>query len=376
MGWLYDAALYDRVTERPLSVRDETGRLNKFPALRQTSPPPTSHPGREGLPSSYAEAFRLHPRTELVAGSDPVDDRLSAFGKHYGINALYRDYREMIASERLDIVAIASRADLRPDATQCAVAQGALGVITEKPMAEHLQGADRMVEACAQAEVPLVCGAISVNHPAFAKAREIIDGGAIGNVLSFESPNAHAQHNSWIYLLDRSVAWVVGVAAEDDAVRANEEFRGAGLIQFGDGVFGCVRPGAANVRISGDSGELIWNTQKFHLWQDLLISPTACGVNRETHSSDLKKPDPPSETTRVEVPYPDPQMVGEWSVIYGIDDLIGCMETGDEPRVSGRRVRDSMEIEIALRESHRLGNEVVKLPLKDRSLGIKYPYFR
>ena len=355
MGWLYDAAVYDPRHERPPAVRDEAGGLTALPPLRQAPPLPTSHPGREGLPSSYAESFLLHPKTVLVAGCDPAEDRLAAFGKHYGVGALYRDYGEMLAKEKLDIVAIASKADLRPDATRLAVEHGAKAVITEKPMAETLAGADQMVDVCARAGVPLLCGAISVNHPAFAKARELLDGGAIGKLLSLESSAAHAQHNPWWYLLDRPVAWVVGAADDEAAVRDGEEFEGAGLIRFRDGVSGSLRPGAPDFRITGERGELTFHDQQLHLWQDL---PGASG------------------TVRAEVPFPEPRMLGEWSVIYGVEDLIQCVEAGGEPRVSGRRVRDAMEVEIALRESHRQGNAKVGLPLDDRSLGLRYPWFR
>ena len=39
-----------------------------------------------------------------------------------------------------------------------------------------------------------------------------------------------------------------------------------------------------------------------------------------------------------------------------------------EPRCSGDNMRKVLEIAIALRESHRLGNVPVRLPLADRSL--------
>ena len=49
---------------------------------------------------------------------------------------------------------------------------------------------------------------------------------------------------------------------------------------------------------------------------------------------------------------------------------ISCpRQQGGEPRVSGRRVRDAMEIEIGLRESHRAGNIRVALPLAGKGPG-------
>ncbi len=349
MGWLYDAA-----TTYPPSVLDEAGQPTQLPALRHDLSP-MAHPGKEGLPSSYAGALTLHPQTELVAGCDPSDDRLQAFGAHYGGSALFTDYRAMLREQRLDLVAISSHAALRPDATALAVECGAKAIITEKPMAHTLAEADRMVQVCADAEVPLACGAISVNHPAFAKAKELLDGGAIGQVLSLETSSVMAQHNPWIYLIDSPAEWVFGVTSDDEAVQADREFAGSGIIQFRRGVQGFVRPGAPRVRVTGERGELTFDWTQFRLWQDV---------------------EGPAGTTRVEVPFPEPQMHGQWSVLYGFDDVIQCAEQGGEPRVSGRRVRDAMEIEIGLRESHRQGNVKLPLPLEDRSLGMIYAWFR
>ena len=48
--------------------------------------------------------------------------------------------------------------------------------------------------------------------------------------------------------------------------------------------------------------------------------------------------------------------------------VVDSLETGDLPRCSGDDLRKSLEICIALRESHRRGHAQVKLPLEDRSL--------
>lgn len=351
MGWLYDAAV-----PYPPSVRDEAGKISGLPPLRDHADSnPADHPGKEGLPTSYAASLRLHPQTELVAGCDSNEERLAAFGKHYGVQALYTDYREFLASEQLDIVAIASHAAIRPDATAMAVVSGAKAILTEKPMTLTLAEADRMIDLCQKDGVPLSCGAISVNHPAFLGAKKLLTDGTLGKILSMETSSVMAQHNPWIYLLDTPVEWVVGVSSNEDAVNKNGEFEGSGLIQFASGIQGFLRPGAERTRISGEKGDLVYDGWSFHLWLDVAG---------------------PAGTTRVEVPFPEPQVLGHWSTIYGIDDVIHCHEQGGEPRVSGRRVRDAMEIEIALRESHRWHSKKVALPLKDRTLGMVYQWFR
>ena len=350
MGWLYDVAT---------RTKDDYGRAGQntpMPPLRaDRDPPPTAHPGREGLPDSFADSLALHPATELVAACELSDARRMAFGERYPGVKLYEDYEEMIAAESLDIVAISTTAAVRPSATRAAVGGGAKGVITEKPMAETLGDADSMVAVCADAGVPLICGAVSMNHPALQNARKLLDEGAIGPLLSAETDLVMAQHNSWNVLLDSPGDWVIGISEDDQRVQEGREFKGSGFIRLQNGLTVSLRPGAPWVRITGEAGELTFDWKELRLWQDF---------------------ESVSGTRRVEVPFPEPRLAKTWSVIYGIDDLARCIETGGEPRTSGRRVRNAMEIEIALNESHRVGNVRVDLPLSDRCLGLVYDAFR
>ena len=48
----------------------------------------------------------------------------------------------------------------------------------------------------------------------------------------------------------------------------------------------------------------------------------------------------------------------------------------DEQKNSGRRVLMAFEVEIAMKISSARGGERIKLPLKDRSLGLAYDWFR
>ena len=158
-----------------------------------------------------------------------------------------------------------------------------------------------------------------------------------------------------MYLIDREVEWVLGVADDEDVVLQNREFSSSGMFGFRDGLHGSIRTGAPFVRITGERGELTFNWNRFQLFQDI---------------------EGPGGTERLQVALPEPVFLGEWSPLYSIDNVVQCIDSGAEPRVSGRRVRNAMEIQIAMGESHRLGSARVDLPLQDRSLGMVYEWFR
>ena len=325
------------------------------------------HPGKEGLPTSYAEALWNRPDVDLIAAADRDQKRLKAFEERYAISTLYTDATEMLRTEKLDIVAVATNVKGRADLTCLAVENGAKGIVTAKPMVHTLEEADRMVKVCADADVPLNCGAISTTHPSFAKAKELITNGAIGNLLSIEAPRPGAQHQSWSYFLDTSPAWVIGIGDREQRGTGTDEFQGpGGSNEFvGQGMMVTetelvvyFRPGAPHLRLTGTTGEIVIPTMAtgFKLWQDI---ETAAGVSR------------------VEMPWPDPQFVGPYGAVYGLADVIDCIEGRlDEPKNSGRRVATALEIEIALKQSSAKGGIRVELPLADRSLGLNYDWFR
>ena len=312
------------------------------------------------MPSSYAEALSDRPEIDLVAGAERDRKRLKAFGERYGVQALYTDAVEMLRAEKPDIVAISTNTKGRADLTCHAVACGAKGIITEKPMAYTLVEADRMVKACADAGVPLCCGAISTSHPSFARAKELITSGTIGDVISIEAESDKnlSQHQNWSYFVDSAPSWVIGIGDEPQRESGSNEFRGQGMMVTVDGQPVHFRKGAPAFRVTGTSGEI---SHRDHYTEWFL-------------SQDI---DTPAGLKRVEMPWPEPQMQHGGGAIYGLADILDCLEGKlDEPKNSGRRVAVALEVEIALKQSSAQGGVRVDLPLEDRSLGFKYDWHR
>jgi len=317
------------------------------------------HPGNEGLPNSYAEALWDRSEVELVAGAERDTKRLKAFGERYGIDALYTDAIEMLRKERLDIVAIATNTKGRADLTCAAVEHGAKGIFTDKPMCHTLEEADRMVKACADAGVPLNCGAITTTHPSFARAKELVKSGAIGDIVSIGASGPGAQHQNWSYFIDSAPAWVIGAGDQPRREDGSDEFQGQGVMVTADGQMVHFEKGTTGVRLTGSAGEITFNYQRPLAWslrQHLESLPTGW---------------------HVEMPWPDPQFVFPYGAVYSLADVIDCMEGRlDEPKNSGRRIAVALEVEVALKQSSAQGGVRVDLPLKDRSLGLNYDWFR
>ncbi|MDE2809168.1 MAG: Gfo/Idh/MocA family oxidoreductase [Gemmatimonadota bacterium] len=361
MGFLYDLGKrdYERIggshknpiydvesADRPLPDGLDINRTFHF----------HDHPGREGLGTSYAAALSDRPEVELVAGADRDPRRRAMFGERFGIGALYADALKMLDEERLDIVAIATNTKGRSALTVAAVDAGVRGVLVDKPMVFSLAEADAMVGACTEAGVPLVGGATSVSHPSFARAKSLVEEGAIGEVRSLEARvPVFAQHQDWSYFLTTDPVWVCGTGDQPRRERGSTEFMGQGMIACSDGTVVHIRAGAPEVRISGSRGEMAFEYNQWRLYQD--VEAPAAG--------------------RVEMPWPAPQFLSGMRTVYCLDDLIDCMEGRlDEPKNSGRRVAVALEVELGLKLSSARGGERVELPLADRSLALTYDWFR
>ena len=315
------------------------------------------HPDDEGNPTSYCEALHCRPETELVAAADRDPKRLEAFRERYGVDATYTDAEQMLREVQPEIVAVATNTKHRADLTCLAVECGAKGIITEKPMAHTLEEVDRMVGACAEAGVPLNGGSITTTHPSFAVAKRLLQDGAIGELVSIEAAAPFAQHQNWSYFLDRLPAWVVGSGDPPRRESGSSEFAGQGMA-WADGMAVHFRPGAPGVRLSGESGEITFDTRAcWRLWQQVEVDESTSG--------------------RVEVPWPKPNFNVPYGAVYCLDDVLQCLASElDEPKNSGRRVGIALEVGVALKESSARGGTRVDLPLEDRSLGLHYDWLR
>jgi hypothetical protein len=323
--------------------------------------------------ASYADALQDRPEFELVAAAERDPTRRDAFIERYGIDNVYDDAEEMLRKEKLEIVAIPTNTRPRADLTVLAVECGAKGIITEKPMAYTLEEADRMVKACADANVPLVCGAISTSEYSFEKAKEIIESGEIGDVISIEASSNRtsvSQHQNWSYFIDSNPAWVIGTGdtPPNDVISydgktvspGSQEFYGEGMMVTDTGQVVHFRKGAPGVRITCTDGELFHSREQmgWTMWKN------------------IETPDGKSLSTLI------PWDRGKYGInhngaVFGIDDIVKCIKGElDEPKNSGRRIARAIEVEIGLVMSAAQGGVRIDLPFKDRSLGLFYDWHR
>jgi predicted dehydrogenase len=134
--------------------------------------------GMMGTP--HARILKKVEECDLVAASD-VDEKQKKVTEELGIG-YYRSYEEMIAKESLQGVILAVPNHLHAPIGIACAGKG-LHLFVEKPIAQSVSEADRLVDAARENKVQILVGHQRRFSSLVEKAREIITGGELGRLV-------------------------------------------------------------------------------------------------------------------------------------------------------------------------------------------------
>jgi len=137
----------------------------------------------------HADTLAGMPGIELAGLCTRRHQRLGELADRYGVERRYTDYHELLADASIDVVSVTTHIDDHRDITLDALRSGK-HVFLEKPMAPTVEDCDRIVEAAVRSEGLFMVGHICRFDPRVAMAKEAIDQGRIGKIISM-----HARRN-------------------------------------------------------------------------------------------------------------------------------------------------------------------------------------
>ncbi|MBQ6255738.1 MAG: Gfo/Idh/MocA family oxidoreductase, partial [Clostridia bacterium] len=108
----------------------------------------------------------------------------------------YPSYEALISDPEVDAVSICAANTAHADMTVAALKAGK-HVLCEKPMAATLKDCERMVKAARESGKTLMIGQNQRLTPAHQKARELVEQGAIGRVVTFSTAFCHGGPETW-----------------------------------------------------------------------------------------------------------------------------------------------------------------------------------
>ncbi len=189
--------------------------------------------------------------TEIAAVADTHPEALASYAKDFGVKARYRDYREMLDKENLDIVSVCSWDPQHAEMSIAACARKPRAVLCEKPMAVNLGEAEAMIVAAERNSVKLAIGHQRRFYPCWREARRLIADGAIGKPQRLWSAVRAGLMNTGTHCLDFQLfvlgdpraEWVMGAVERhtDHYIFGHRaEDRCAGFIGYPGGVEGVI----------------------------------------------------------------------------------------------------------------------------------------
>ena len=314
------------------------------------------------LPYSHMACYQAVPEVEVVAGADLFAEQRDAFHARWGTR-VYADYREMLEREHPDIVSVTTSAKPRPGIVMDCARTGVRLIYAEKPISFSLAEADTMLATCREHGTVMAMGCTRRWNAYWNTVRDLIDDGAIGQVLQVNGyGRANISHNGSHlidlvrYLAGGNVSWVFGEMESDEKAASDADMLGNGYLAFDNGVRAYARmnsSGAAEWEF-----EVIGETGLFRSHGDV----------REMEWWRMRPGARRGQLERATFPAPDHPAS---QMLRAVQDLVVCLRTGKAPNCSGEDGLAALEIAIALRESHRRGGCRIDLPLADRSLYIR-----
>lgn len=332
----------------------------------------TSEPARPGShpvlgvapPHSHLSGLATIPSVIVVSGCDIVPEARERFVENWSPTwpglTTYADFREMLQTENLDVVCVATPDHLHGDVVRVAAESGVKGIFCEKPMSVNLADVDSMIEAIEKHQV-----IVNVNHtrrwmPVYVTARERLRSGIIGKLIRVsihfggERAMLWRNHSHFLdmltYFAEGNPEWVTaelepgfedyGTAYKGDGGRSPELEPGINAcFGYDNGVRGVLSGMKAatplvNVELIGTEGVIRLNDQQAHL-----LLPTDHGVS----------------TTPI-IPS------GTWQGMQaGIIDLLTAIETGREPQSPPHEARKTVAMIEGILQSQAARNSRISL---------------
>jgi predicted dehydrogenase len=337
-------------------------------------------------------AFTKLPNVDIVALADEDERGCAAAQKRTNPKRVYADFREMLAKEKLDLVAICPRWIDQHHDMIVAAAQAGCHVYMEKPFCRTLAECDSAIQELSQRNLKLGIAHISQYSPVLDVVKTLIRDGEIGEVLELRARGKEDRRGGGedLWVLGSHVLGLMRSLAGGDATSCSAVVTQEGHIvtkadvvagaegigplagdhvqarySFPSGAYGHFgsrrgmggSPARFAIQVFGSKGILEMESgylAKAHILRDSSWSPGRSGKSWEPiTSAGIGKPE-----TRTDGTY-------EGGHIAAIHDLIDSIKHDRPAKCSAEDCRSITEMIAGVFESHRVGGPV-ELPLATR----------
>jgi len=308
--------------------------------------------------SSHTGAYSVTAETDLVAVCDLDKKKLKECSDRWEIPSMYTDYKEMLRRESLDILSLCTPNFTHFEMANEAAKANVKAIFCEKPLADSLDNADRIIRICREKDIVLL-----VNHQRrfdkfHREVRDYIHDHHLGDIqqVSFYYTAGIANTGSHMFDLLRfffgEMAWIRATYSRNKSSDPRDP-NIDGVLKSRSGIFCTVQACDASfftlfeMDCIGTGGRLKITQSGFGMeFYQLAKNQFYSGYNQLSEASCPICPDTPRDY-----------------MLDGVRHLTDCLKTGREPECSGEDGRASLELVSAFIRSAKLDDKKIALPL-------------
>lgn len=312
--------------------------------------------GCGGRGRGHARGYMASPDVELVACADPVAENAKKLSEEFGVARTYSDHMEMLQKEKPDIVSVCVWTGLHLPLIRDAVAAGVKAIHAEKPMAPTWGDSKEIYRLVTDAKVLTTFCHQRRFAPHYVKTVELLHAGAIGEIVRFEGrcPNMFDWGTHWFDMLfyfnddepaESVLAQIDAEGPPRTAFAIPVENQGVSVISYKNGRQGIILTGMSkgpgeDLRIIGTEGVI-----------EILAHRNPPLRMLRSAGSGWELPDLSTVTPKGD------------DTVLSVLDLIDCLKTGREPKLSVHNAIRATELIFATYESSR-SRKRIDLPLQ------------
>lgn len=315
--------------------------------------------GCGGISRCHTRAYINTPNAELIGAADPSEDSRKRYAEEFAGVATFADPEQMLDDLKPDVVSICTPSPTHSSLTLLTAKKGVKGIVCEKPMAMTLPEADEMLTVCKANGIRLIVSHQRRLEQSFMVAKQLLDSGAIGNLLRMEANIGDWDLMSWgthwldifrFYNNDEPTEWVFGQIDTHDPkffFGHNTERSGFAKIRYTNGVeasyYGGEITQGMNNRIYGTEGVIEVEP----------CCPEGIGgpirlVNKESGGWKI-------------ISIPDEDHIQQ-PFVREMTTFLQCLESGERHPLEGDSARETLAQIIAIFESSR-SRKLIKFPI-------------
>lgn len=326
-------------------------RMSQYDVAVVGTGPDPNDPTLDGFAMGYrhAEGYESDERFAVAACADIVPENAAAFAATFGVpdDAVFEDYAAMLDAVEPDVVSVAVPPAVHERVVVDCARHDAVGAVhCEKPIADTWDAARRMVETAWRYDTQLTFNRQRRFAKPFTEAKRLLDEGAIGDLRRIEigwgdfyDTGAHTVDLAGMMNDDEPPEWVLaGLDYREEDVRFGAHQENQMLAEWGyaNGVAALLATGERTGLV--DAAMVLRGTEG-----SIRVDPDDGPTLELRQGASREAVDVDGEGIHATGDEPDDRF-GSLLHDRAVAHLGDCLESGEEPVLSGRRGLNTAEV--------------------------------